>query len=381
MIKPSETIQTAMTISLIAYVAMVTILPIVSSSGSSSWTLINSLQNLYCYLFIKMNLPSNFFYFLNLFRNSMFILPNISLKFFNWAITEYEWPELPIQTPPEKFNDQELSALFLINGFSIVIYLILSMLLILLIDIMNMILKRRKSKYSGKWSKFKNIMKWNLSIRFLIENYRTLAIGVFLQFSAFYFDDKYSIVSDCLSLALSIFFILFPIACARLISKNRSAKQRQKLKRRYAILFDEYQRRNLSIFRKYFPVILLIRKTLLIGIIVFLYDFPFTNTLLLTLQSFLMGTLLILYGPYKEKKQNLLAIYEEAVFVVINLLLMVIIQHKLETNTIDNIGIVLIAFAGALILVQLVYDFVDELKELKEIGNKIKNFRHARYSR
>ena len=119
------------------------------SSGSSSWSILNALQNLYCYLLINMDLPSNFLYFLHLFESTMFPLPNISLKIVNWMIIKFNSPGLPIQTPPQKFDDQGLSALFLVNGFSIDLYLILSIILTLLVNLLYKILTKIGCKYIG----------------------------------------------------------------------------------------------------------------------------------------------------------------------------------------------------------------------------------------
>ena len=54
--------------------------------GSLSWNILNGLQNLYCYLLISMEVPSNLLYFLLLFQGTMFLLPKISLKLFDLII-------------------------------------------------------------------------------------------------------------------------------------------------------------------------------------------------------------------------------------------------------------------------------------------------------
>ena len=279
---------------------------------------------------------------------------------------KFNSPELPIQTPPQKFNDQGLSALFLVNGFSIDMYLILSITLTVLVDLLCKILKRIKSKYLQFFSKLKSTMTWSFSIRFLFENYKQLSMGVLLQLYHADFQNLYSISSYILSIVTLVLLLVVPLLCGKYLAKIRNMKQKIEFKEKYEILFEEY-RQTTSKFNKYLVVFLLLRKILFIGSLVLLYDHTLLNLLFLTIQSLIWSILLIKYRPYIEKKQNMLGTYEELAFITINVLLIILFYHKMEENTVKNIGIFLIIFGGILISAQLIFNFYDNFKISKKI--------------
>ena len=310
-----------------------------------------------------MDLPSNFHYFLYLFQSTMFPLPNISLKIVNWMIIKFNSSELPIQTPPQKFDDQGLSALFLVNGFSIDLYLILSIILTLLVNLLYKILTKIDCKYL---SKLKNAMKWSFSIRFLIENYKQLSMGALLQLYHVNFQNKYSMSSYILAIITLVLLLVFPLICGKCLAKRRNGREKMEFKEKYEILFEQY-RHTTSKFNKYFIVFLLLRKILFIGNLVLLYNKTFLNLLILTIQSVIWFILLMKYRPYIEKKQNILGIHEELTFITINIILIVLFYQEIEENTVNNIGIVLIVLGGILISAQLISSLYDNFKIIEKI--------------
>ena len=346
---------------------------ILKNPSNSFWGLFNLLKNLYYFIFINMNIPSNFDNFLHFFIFIMFPLPNISELFYDWGDTKLNWGELPSQIPPTKFENQNFSTLFLITGFSIEIYLIIALIFTLLVGYINNFMKK-KYGYIKFMQSFQEGITWNFATRYILQNIGALSMSVSLQFCTIDFNNYIFLLSYVIAIMTELMILGSPFLIIYSIMKVRNnIIHNHKFISSFKPLFEEYTSEK-SRVAKCFSAVILIREALLPACIVLLYYYPFWNLSALILQSFGISFLVYKYQPYRSRRSHFLMLGEGIVFIIISSVLMMLYWSSFDESTRNGFGIFLIIVATGIIsanLLNCIYDLLLNLWNFTKKKKKI----------
>ena len=325
---------------------------------SALWNLLDILQLLFYYLFINVLTPNNFVDFLMLFKIATLPLPNIGQFFLDIVLEKFHFTT-PSQTAPEKFENYEITSLFLTNGLFIDIYMIFIFMIIKLFrDIEKFFRRKTKSIF------LKNILvifKWNFLLRFILTSFIQLTFASCLQFYSVDFQTLLGSISTVFAILSMIFCIYLPLWCKFMMRKRFTHYSLQFFSLKYGALSDEYKNvRNFGI--ENFPTITLVRKFLFIVAIVLIYYVPALCLCLLSIQSIGMAVLIYRIQPYERESTNSKLIFQEIILLFINTILLMIYESFIESDENRSIaGYVLIGLCVILLIYPLIFVVKDTI--------------------
>jgi len=203
---------------------------IVSDGLGALWGVLDIMQMIYYYVYINATLPIDFQNFLLLFKATLIPLPNIAQIILSQISNKID-VVIPSQKAPYKFDQQDISAFFIINGGgSILLYFLFGLMGTCLFRCFCKFLKRFQSKssiilFSGTY----RMMRWNLSIRYLMVNYLQLSCAVCLQLTNYDTSDSSSIIGQVLNLITLILLLLFLAWAIFMMRKRAKSIQKKNL--------------------------------------------------------------------------------------------------------------------------------------------------------
>ena len=301
---------------------IITFLPALIFSGSLSviFDLLDCFQEEYFYIFINMNIPLNYKLTLELFSFSFSYMPDLSTPILWKSLLNDKYKQL-VLSPPEKFNDQGYSALFLKQGLSLDMILILALIFILFFYGVILKFDRLKRRSIIQYLEAKKL-KWNLIIRYMMASLNQLLAASLLQITTFDNSNWIFIISYCFGILNYITCIGFIIWLIWII-KYEYEKEMKKNRRSFLIKFDKYSTffedfRNKKItMHRCFNIFIISKKFLSMNSIVLLYNYPACNLIFLCMLDLILAINVLKYKPYIEKRANKIYFMQQSIFFVI----------------------------------------------------------------
>jgi len=302
-------------------------------------------------------------------------LPNLGSLGFSIAIEELGLPALPNQIPPPKFSDEGYNSLFLESGLSTDIYALFDVLIILAVGSINYLLKRINFKYQKSWEMFHQNMKWGFLLRFLLSNYLPLSIACALQYYSIDFSNSFSTSG----FALSVFNVVSLIVFTGFIvnmgrRRDQSILIKKDSKNSIGSLYDDLKHNDSPVIKS-FNAIICVRKLCFTGSVVLLYYSVFANLVFLLIQSVGMLIIMIWLRPYKRGIINFINGSQEAVLIVINVVLLVVYDQDFGDDFVTGLGWGLVGVATYQIVLSfgvMMYDAMTEWRKMfRELATNI----------
>jgi len=323
------------------------------------WALLNLLQSLYYLIFINVNYPINVHIFLEIFQiGGLSFIPNPM----EWIFPEIGETTLP---SPTKFETYDVDGLFLNNAGNMLLVWVIVFGLYLIAKVANRYFRFMTKLMSMASTKTVEWFEWSGILRALITSYPELIQSAFLQIRVMEFGSAMFITSTVLALLFVGFSVIFPFALffiIKIVSKNP-----RRLKFKYTTIVEGFNIHDTV--AKYFNVICLARRLVVMASLVFLHDYPYLEIFLMTLSSFLVVALIIKYMPYETKRDNICNLLIEVIFAIVHILIFVLIFDDDHLNftgdTRVNIGWILVGGCGGILLICLGSALVEQVKVVK----------------
>lgn len=361
------------------------------------WLMVDAMQIANFFLYINVFYPSNLQTYLKILSSAnLNFIPNPFPSGTNDEDPEKKFKifgnKIVDQRAPLRFESLEKTSLFLKNSGLQVVILGITWLFYLLIILATEYIK--KNKIVSSWSAHVNKIREKLEFGWFIQIHLMImlefCLGCFLQIRNISGDNSTNIASAFLSLITLLYISLFLFQIVRVVnSKKKVVLEDKEFKRKYDILFEEYQK--FKFMQRNYPAIVLIKKYLMVFSIVILHDYPVVE--LTALFAIFVGNLIILVvaRPFKRKLTNAIMIFTELVFIIILALVSFIFSLDYKTNDMVVVPveivntkimygwiiIALFSFILALYLVvfirQQIFTFIELLVYLKESKKKYKD--------
>ena len=328
-----------------------------------------------------MDIPLNFYNFLHYFLFLMFPIPNLTENFVKTSGSKNS-SNLPVQIPPQKFADEQLSSLFLMKGLDFWLYLIIIILLTLFAGWINDYKTKKTINYSKYWLLIKQEITWNLALRFILTNINPLSLTLFLQFYTIDFTSPISAASSTIAIITVLLIFGGSIFMNKSILKPRDLIQTENFMGSHKPLTEDYFYETSKV-AKCFGMVIFMRKILTPANVVLLYYYTICNLSLLIIQSLGLSALVYKYQPFKKRNLNILLIMEGITLAIISFILIIMYLMQPHKDGREKIGIFLITLAAGLMLAYLTNFLYDILLTIKSIFNmkKKKTEKKAQYKK
>ncbi len=323
------------------------------------WALLGLLQSLYYLIFINVNYPINVHIFLEVFQiGGLSFIPNPM----EWIFPEIGETTLP---SPTKFEIYDVDGLFLNNAGNMLLVWFLVFGAYLLARVAKRYFRFMTKLMSTLSHKTVEWFEWSGILRALITSYPELIMAAFLQIRVMEFGTAMYVTSTILALFFVGFSVIFPFALffiIKFVSKNP-----RRLKVKYTTIVEGFKVQDT--LTKYFNVIVLARRLVVMAALVFLHDYPYLEIFLMTLSSFAVIALMIKFMPYETRGDNICNLLIEILFAIVHILIFVLIFDDDHLNfsgdTRVNIGWLLVGACGGILLICLGSAMVEQAKLLK----------------
>ena len=372
----------AKTTNIVASAVAVGCIPLILSGGMGAmWNALDILQMIYFYIFLNMNVPQNFMQFLLMFKFAQLPLPNIAESLMTHVSVKYNI-SIPEQPAFEKFADQNLDAVFLKNGASIIIYILLALFGTIMLQYIEKLFKMVTGKDT-----LKNILiliKWNFTIRYILTNALQLAFSASLQLTVFEFDDIFTAISSILAIISMGFLILFILWSIYAISLMNTRYNSHYFSETFGALTDgtltdgaltgrlnRSRLRKSSIVKNYTSIIIL-RKISFVSMIVLTYFYPGVILIFLLIQAVLMAIIIYYNKPFQRDTFNPKNIVHEIMMASLDIILWLIYMGVITgEKSIAIAGYAMIGLCSVIIAYNLLFIIRDMFDAWRDIYNKI----------
>ena len=393
-VKTLEKVQSGLTTTLV-----------ISTSGLSIfqalnvfWLMVDAMQIANFFLYINVLYPENVATYLKILSsaNLNFIPnpfpsgtssndPDAQYKIFGERIVD--------QRAPTKFESLGKTSLFLKNaGLQVAILAVLWIIYLILVFSQNYL---KQNNIVRPWTihidKFREKLEFSWFIQVHVMISLEFTLGCFLEIRDPSFQNATNISSSILSLMALIYISLFLFQILRVVNRKKTVVLKdEEFKRKYDILFEEYQKDHFM--QRNYPALVLIKKYLMVFTLVIFHDQPLAELIILCV-IFTSSMILLLIGrPFKRKLTNAIMIFSETVNIAILGLILHIYYLDLENQQLAVVpkeftdekvlyGWVIIALISSVLALYLVVyfrmqilTFMEFLKYLKESKTKYKDF-------
>jgi len=151
-----------------------------------------------------------------------------------------------------------------------------------------------------------------------------------------------------------------------MIRKRGTAFTEEKFDRIFGVLSMDIDHNNeaSNSFKRFFIVIICLRKMSFTATIVFLYNYTNLGILFLTVQSVLIASLICLKKPYQRISFNIKIILQEITFLILNIMILLLPNNENSPDFYAVAGWVMIAFCMLLIFYNLCLLLYDEARAI-----------------
>lgn len=323
------------------------------------WPLLNLFQAFYYLIFINVNYPGNVQMFLKIFSiGALDFIPN-PLQWFVHDIDDYSLPA------PKRFQEYDVDALFLNNGGNELLFLT------------SVIGTYLGAKMIKKWIRsvplnVRNLtnnmvgwFEWSGIISSLTASYTDFVLAIFLQMRVLTYDSYVYTISSVLAFVTLGFAVIIPIYAFVILSKYGNSHEA--LNEKYEALAGEYNIKKIA--GRYFVPIWLIRRFLMCFSLVYLQVYPHLQISVLCVLMLISIVHTLGFSPYSSRKDNIVNTITEILFGMIHVAIYVLLYDDHKRNLSDaqrlNIGWVIIGLCGTILIMSLVLNLIEQIKELK----------------
>ncbi len=148
-----------------------------------------------------------------------------------------------------------------------------------------------------------------------------------------------------------VFVIMLPFVLMSLISANRHRVRKKAFETKYGMLTEEVKRKDI-LQLMYYPIFLF-QRVYIVGVIVFGYQYPIAQVLLVMLSNAMMCYYLITVKPYKQENQQATAVVDELVCSTILCFFIVFLFKDMSLDERSTLGMIVIAMIVLSILKNL----------------------------
>jgi len=333
------------------------------------WALISLLQNFYYLVFINVEYPANVVPFLQLFTmGNLDFIPNP----IGWFFPEIEYETLDA---PQKFLDNEVDGLFfqtagnmLLAWVAVSVGYVASFLLL---------------KFTRNMPKLVNaicfksveIFEWSGVFRTMITSYTQLTMAAFLQVRILNYNSKLFSFSSIFGIIFVAFAGLVPF-CTWAVIYGYYHKEKI-MKRKFSTLIEDLRVGDSKcVLLKYFNVLFLLRRLVLVSTLVFLHNSPYLEIIILLISCIGWTIFLCQYLPYGSKLNNVINIFSEIVFTGIHILILLLIHGDYTQWLTDperlNLGWGIIGGCGMILIATLIPSFVEQYFCVKRVWGLVR---------
>ncbi|CAD8136694.1 unnamed protein product [Paramecium pentaurelia] len=362
------------------------------------WNLLDTLQ-LICYLkYFNVIYPYNLQYYLNIFGFAEF---DIIKSYFDieYLITQY----VDTTQSDPKFYQEGYSTVFIVNIISVIIVFVTTTATFIIIKVglyflhkltkdfsEDMILMEREQiniftflfyKLTNSCQKYflKMICEFKSAlIRTFMASAYDLNLAIFLQLKDLNFKNPLLKLSSFSAIIVFFLEIYFIYKCFSLMNKDLATLKLKKSVQNYGSLFEGLKLEKNHIIH-YFNLFLIIKKTIFMALLVFLYNTPCLQISIVSILSLSQALLLLYNQPLRDKNELIKQITCE--FILWLSIILILIFGFNEQSTIlnyyqiTNIGWTIIGFLSLIILIQLMIDCKQHFQFLDQKYQLLKRLR------
>ena len=137
-------------------------------------------------------------------------------------------------------------------------------------------------------------------------------------------------VTTLIAFVFGAISLLLPFLTMTLIYHNRRVIRSLKWKKKFGMLTEEC--RNHSILQLYFYPLFMYQRLMIAGVIVYVFDMPLMQCLLVIALNMAMVTYLIIVRPFKEESQQTTTVLDEFVIMVCVGLFIILHRNKMTPD-------------------------------------------------
>ena len=361
-----ETINKVTTTTMKAATIGAGFLAILGGNPALLWPLLNIFQAFYYLIFINVNYPTNVSMFLEIFSlGSLDFIPNP----LDWIVADIGDYSLPA---PEKYEDFEMSGLFLENAGNELLLLGVVFMAYLMSKIVKKWVRGVPMSLRALTNKVVRWFEWSGVLNSLTTSYTDLAQAIFLQLRVLRYSSRVFAISSVLAFVSLIFILLLPVITFLIIRRNEDYPELLYIK--YEALAGEYDIKKKA--GRYFVPILLIRRLVMILSLVFLQEYPYMQISILSILAVISIIHAIVYLPFSERKENICNGLTEVLFGCIHIVIYILIHDDHNPNFSDqqrlNMGWAIIVAFGIILIMSLGLSLIEQIKDVKRAIKLVK---------
>eukprot|EP00347_Sterkiella_histriomuscorum_P013631 403363980 len=210
----------------------------------------------------------------------------------------------------QKFIDDEVPPYFIVAFGLKLTFRCLGFLIILPFSlILNKLCKKVKL-----WEEIIGAFFFNLPLRTFIEMYIELILQVVINTQFIKFKNIDQMITTLIAFIFGAISLLLPSMGMTLIFHNRRILKNKKWKMKFGMLTDECS--NKSILQLYYYPLFIYQRLFIAGIIVYVYDMPFLQCILVMVCNAAMIVYLVVIRPFKEEIQQTTTVLDEIIIMV-----------------------------------------------------------------
>ncbi len=312
---------------------------IISSHGSGAITLVSLIKMLDYIRFVKINYPPKLEYMMSSQnRDPVSLNFHVDLP----RSIERKFPNYPL---PGKFGEYHMASNFIVNYWEALFTL--GILLLVLTASILLASRARHVKYIGDYSrKIRDILKWNLFLIIFCGNIDSVGVFSSLELRTTQFNSFASVSGTliCVFINLLVLYLMLMVPC--IIYSLRRARRKVLVcdkvlqpgeynakadAQRFAlcgVLFMNFKKR--SIFQHSCMFFILLRVYLFNIIIGYLFEYPLTQAILITIMSLLMLSFFVITRPFKNPLELIKTLTYEIIIAMVNIcvLILAVMDHN-----------------------------------------------------
>eukprot|EP00347_Sterkiella_histriomuscorum_P005340 403356986 len=287
---------------------------VLNSSMQYLWGLVHALQVFNFLLYMNIDFPNNVQTFSGYLKvasgdieEMQQYIPNIADYIVNIKNVESSMDNEKLQ---QKFIDDDVPPYFIVAfGQKLTLWCIAFLIILPFSLVLNKLCKKVKL-----WEEIIGAFFFNLPLRTFIEMYIELILQVVVNTQFVKFKNLDQMITTLIAFIFGAISLLLPFMAMTLIYHNRRIIKSKKWKMKFGMLTDEC--RSKSILQLYYYPLFMYQRLFIAGIIVYVYDMPLLQCLMVMACNLAMIVFLVIIRPFKEESQQTTTVLDEIVIMV-----------------------------------------------------------------
>jgi len=360
-----QTVETIQSLTSTAATAMTSVSGSMMFAGANPailWALINLLQMFYYLVFINVEYPVNVQPFFQLFTmGNLSFIPNP----IGWIFPDIDDESLDA---PKKFLENDVNGLFFQTAGNMLLAWIVVSVGYLASFLFLRYTRNMPKLLTSISSKTVSIFEWSGVFRTLITSYTQLTMSALLQMRVLNYKTKLFSFSSIFGIIFVMLAGVIPFITWQVIYKFHKRPKIMKFK--FSTLIEELKIDSKYALPKYFNVLFLLRRLVMVIALVFLHDFPYIEISVLLVSCVAWTIFLCLYLPYESKLNNVINIFSELIFAGVHVLIFLLIHDDFTDWLTDQqrlkFGWGIMGGCGTILVASLISSFAQQFVALKK---------------